>query len=237
MKTASSHGARGRAAIHVHLWTDAAAQTRPEQPIRAAARYRALATTFGARAGGVTVASDITGRPRLVGPDAGEIDLSSSSTAGCLVVAVSMGRRIGIDVERVRAEHVDDDLAREALSAEEFVEFRGVADPVGFFYECWTMKEAVLKASGDGLACHPRLVRVMTEARDDGWRSVETADHRRWMVRRVEGVRGAAMAIASEEDSASPEIVLKFHASSFPPAATGVVESDVRTELPTRPSR
>ena len=221
------------AAIHLHVWTDPGARARPEQPIRAAARDRALALTLGARAAGITVATDVTGRPRLLGATAGEIDLSSSSTSGWMVVAVAQRCRIGVDIERARADLVDDELAHEVLATDEFEEFKRAADPVRFFCECWTMKEAVLKASGEGLSCHPRRVRVMAPARVDGWRSVVTADMRRWMVTPICGVPGVAMAVASEEAPQGPEIFFNIHRSS---AGMSSGESNVIDGVVTQPS-
>jgi 4'-phosphopantetheinyl transferase len=81
-----------------------------------------------------------------------EFNLSHSS--GFFVLAVSAGRQVGADVERIRplpdldqmAFNSFSDYERNALSA-----LTSDEKLLGFF-RCWTRKEAYLKARGDGLS-------------------------------------------------------------------------------------
>jgi 4'-phosphopantetheinyl transferase len=72
------------------------------------------------------------------------------------VYAFSRGREIGIDVEAVRAIGDADDIAASFFSRRENEVYRALDPrdkPLGFF-NCWTRKEAFIKALGDGLY-HP----------------------------------------------------------------------------------
>ena len=69
------------------------------------------------------------------------------------VYAFSFGREIGVDVEAIRQVHDADEIAGRFFSARENEAYSGldIADkPLGFF-NCWTRKEAFIKAIGDGL--------------------------------------------------------------------------------------
>ena len=67
--------------------------------------------------------------------------------------AVTYGRRVGIDIEQLRAE-CDPDLVQYALTDGERAEFRRIPldQQATAFYRVWTRKEAFLKATGCGLS-------------------------------------------------------------------------------------
>lgn len=72
------------------------------------------------------------------------------------VYAFARGREIGIDVEAVRVISDADDIAARFFSRRENDAYRALGSrdrPLGFF-NCWTRKEAFIKALGDGLY-HP----------------------------------------------------------------------------------
>jgi 4'-phosphopantetheinyl transferase len=72
------------------------------------------------------------------------------------VYAFSRGHEIGIDVETLRVLPDADDVAASFFSRRENEVYRSLAPrdkPLGFF-NCWTRKEAFIKALGDGLY-HP----------------------------------------------------------------------------------
>jgi 4'-phosphopantetheinyl transferase len=69
------------------------------------------------------------------------------------VYAISSGREIGIDVEAVRVIRDADDIAARFFSRREneaYLDLDPRDRPLGFF-NCWTRKEAFIKALGDGL--------------------------------------------------------------------------------------
>ena len=77
-----------------------------------------------------------------------------SHSQGLAVVAVTRHREIGVDVEEVRPLPDAQPIAERCFSGEENRVFLGVpaADRLAAFFNCWTRKEAYLKALGDGLA-------------------------------------------------------------------------------------
>lgn len=78
-----------------------------------------------------------------------------SHSDGIALYAVSWRYRLGIDVERIRP--VDDaaQIAARFFSPWENAAFAAVPDPQKpqAFFNCWTRKEAYIKAIGEGLSC------------------------------------------------------------------------------------
>jgi 4'-phosphopantetheinyl transferase len=86
------------------------------------------------------------GKPTLEG-----IDFSLSHCGDWLALAVSYGRRIGIDLEN-RVEHGGClDVARQCFSPRELTELAQGKDMPQAFCAIWVRKEAVVKAAGRGL--------------------------------------------------------------------------------------
>lgn len=137
--------------VDVDLWW---ART-PEHPVEArAAGRRLLERAATARLGRqATVVrrcprcgSEEHGRP--VVPDAPDLGLSTSRTAGHVVVATVTGAGLGIDVEHVGT--AVDRLAEVALGPQD----ASTVDDASVL-RTWVRKEAVLKAAGTGLAVDP----------------------------------------------------------------------------------
>jgi 4'-phosphopantetheinyl transferase len=94
------------------------------------------------------------GKPELAGSRLNlPIRFNLSHSHGVALFAITLGRRVGIDVELVRTEAAGKDIAARYFSAQETNELRGLPteqQAEGFFL-CWTRKEAYVKAKGDGL--------------------------------------------------------------------------------------
>lgn len=69
------------------------------------------------------------------------------------VYAFTRKREIGIDLERVRPLTDAEEIAGRFFSTRENAEFRSLPENLKLeaFYNCWTRKEAYMKATGDGL--------------------------------------------------------------------------------------
>jgi len=87
------------------------------------------------------------------GPDAHEIQFNLSHSGSTALVAVARGKRVGVDVERVRTTARIDDIMAEFFSTEESAWIREIGGParIQAFHSCWTRKEAVVKALGGSI--------------------------------------------------------------------------------------
>jgi 4'-phosphopantetheinyl transferase len=97
------------------------------------------------------------GKPRLSRSfAAADLCFNVSHSEDVAVYAFTRGREVGIDVEAVRAMRDADEIAARFFSPCENESYRALDardKPLGFF-NCWTRKEAFIKALGDGLY-HP----------------------------------------------------------------------------------
>jgi 4'-phosphopantetheinyl transferase len=99
------------------------------------------------------------GKPRLVDP-VSDLAFNLAHSRGLIVLAVCGGYEVGVDVEdRGRATSMPE-LAPLLLSAAEHQALEDVpeASRPEVLLECWVRKEALLKATGDGLSRDPRGV-------------------------------------------------------------------------------
>jgi 4'-phosphopantetheinyl transferase len=98
------------------------------------------------------------GKPTLAGTSGEEmLSFNVSHSDGLSLYAVTRGRMIGIDIERIRRDFSCEQIAKQYFSPLENVML--FALPKGHvrekaFFSCWTRKEAYIKAKGEGLS-HP----------------------------------------------------------------------------------
>jgi 4'-phosphopantetheinyl transferase len=114
-----------------------------------------LGRYLGGEPGQVLFCYGPQGKPALAGESGGETLRFNVSHSGELVLyAVSRGRELGIDIERLRPDFATEQIARRFFSAGEVAALQTL--PAGeqrqAFFACWTRKEAYLKARGDGLS-------------------------------------------------------------------------------------
>jgi 4'-phosphopantetheinyl transferase len=105
--------------------------------------------------GSVALATGAQGKPALADrADGGDLRFNLAHSDEVAVYAFSFGREVGIDVEAVRTLRDTDALAAHWFSRSENEAYQAL-DPrqklVGFF-NCWTRKEAFVKALGEGLS-------------------------------------------------------------------------------------
>jgi len=94
------------------------------------------------------------GKPSLDG--AGDVRFNLSHSHELALYAFARGRDIGVDIEHMRAEFAGDDIAARFFSAREVEMLHALpeATRTRAFFNCWTRKEAYIKARGEGLS-HP----------------------------------------------------------------------------------
>ncbi len=95
------------------------------------------------------------GKPVLSpGADGPPLCFNLSHAAGLALVAVARGREVGVDLERVREDFATGEIARRFFSPAEVAALEALP-PEGqcaAFFNCWTRKEAYIKARGEGLS-------------------------------------------------------------------------------------
>ena len=116
-----------------------------------------LGARLDVRPDSVELAYGAYGKPALAQRFAdSDLRFNVSHSDDLAVYAFSPGREVGIDVEAVRAIRDADDIAARVFSCREndaYLALDPRDKPLGFC-NCWTRKEAFIKALGDGL-CHP----------------------------------------------------------------------------------
>jgi 4'-phosphopantetheinyl transferase len=94
------------------------------------------------------------GKPALA-TDTGRVALrfNVSHSHSLALYAITRGREVGVDVERIRPEVVQEKIAERFFSPREVTVLRALPTPLQApaFFACWTRKEAYMKATGDGL--------------------------------------------------------------------------------------
>lgn len=110
---------------------------------------RILASALGVAAAAVQFRHEAAGKLRLKGEGGPWFNVSHSGAFALLAMAA--GRRVGVDIERMRP-MPGRDLGL-YLSVDEVREVERLPEPERqrAFFRCWTRKEAYLKARGDGL--------------------------------------------------------------------------------------
>jgi len=95
------------------------------------------------------------GKPTLGGTtDGHSLCFNMSHSHDLAIFAFTWGRRIGVDVEYVRPMPDSEEITEHFFSPQENAVFRAVpaSRKLETFFNCWTRKEAFLKAVGDGLS-------------------------------------------------------------------------------------
>lgn len=94
------------------------------------------------------------GKPELADLDAHRLHFNVTHSHAVAILAVSEGRPIGIDVERVRPDFAGEEIAARFFSAREQAMLRELPanERVTAFFRCWTRKEAFIKLLGAGLS-------------------------------------------------------------------------------------
>lgn len=147
------------------------------------------------------------GKPELPATQGfSDIQFNLSHSRGLVLYGITRYRKIGIDLEFIRPDFATTDIARRFFSPREVSMLRQV--PPGLqseaFFNCWTRKEAFIKARGEGLSIPldsfdvtlvpgdaPTLLRSDHDSEASG----------RWTIRELHPASGYAAALAVEGKS------------------------------------
>ncbi|MDE0034844.1 MAG: 4'-phosphopantetheinyl transferase superfamily protein [Deltaproteobacteria bacterium] len=147
------------------------------------------------------------GKPSLAeSPGGRDVRFNLSHSYGWALHAFAVGREVGVDVERIRPETDIMGVARHSFSPVEVEALTSL--PEGqrreAFFNCWTRKEAFIKAHGEGIALGLSRFDVTLRPgepaallRFEG----EPAEAARWSMRALDAGEGykAALAVEGEE--------------------------------------
>ncbi len=95
------------------------------------------------------------GRPSLALDQADAmLDFNVSHSHELALLTFSRGRAVGIDLEYVRQDIAHEQIAEHFFSAQEVASLQALSDNLRAtaFFNCWTRKEAFIKATGEGLS-------------------------------------------------------------------------------------
>jgi 4'-phosphopantetheinyl transferase len=119
------------------------------------------------------------------------------------VIAVTLGREVGIDIERIEPSRADIAIAERFFSPREIAALLDLPekDREHGFFACWTRKEAYIKGRGDGLSV-PLSDFDVSLALDEppallGSR-IDPSDPRRWRLYDVPVEEGYVASLAAE---------------------------------------
>jgi 4'-phosphopantetheinyl transferase len=141
-------------ADEVRIWVSATGSGDSSTAIR-----KALSASVAEPPEGWHVGRDWRGAPVIGGH--GRVTVSVSHSGGVTLVAVARGCQIGVDLEPNNAGPWQR-LPEHALTPNELLELKhhDRAQRTALFLRYWTLKEALLKAVGVGLAIEPRLIEL-----------------------------------------------------------------------------
>ena len=113
---------------------------------------RTLAPAAGADPADLRFAYTAAGKPAL----AGGPEFSLAHSGDHALVAVAFGAAVGADLERIRAEPARPPSVERYFSEPERAELAALDEEARRrrFFDLWTLKEAYLKATGEGVRAH-----------------------------------------------------------------------------------
>ncbi|MSP14414.1 MAG: 4'-phosphopantetheinyl transferase superfamily protein [Chloroflexi bacterium] len=154
------------------------------------------------------------GKPFLVagqGAADSALTFNISHSHGLMLLAVTLERQVGVDVEFIRTDFDSQELSARFFAAAECAFLRSLppAAQAEAFFAIWTRKEAYIKARGEGLSCPLDSFDVTPPDRDWGRKILlqekmgfkNGASTPVWLVQEVALESGYKAALASEGEN------------------------------------
>jgi 4'-phosphopantetheinyl transferase len=115
---------------------------------------RILSSYLGSRPEELNFATNEYGKPFIIAPGGNDISFSLSHSQDMVLVAITRGTPVGVDVEWLREISDAYGIVNRFFSIEEreYLNSLCLSDFCEEFFCCWTMKEAYLKGIGKGLS-------------------------------------------------------------------------------------
>jgi 4'-phosphopantetheinyl transferase len=145
------------------------------------------------------------GKPTLTGDHTGALSFNLSHSEATGLLAVSLRGELGVDLEEYRPGKGDGNVAEQYFSRREVACLRAVpaALRTRAFLNCWTRKEAYIKARGMGLSIPLDSFDVSLTPGEPATllRTADPAERARWQLRDLalgDGLVGALVAAGSD---------------------------------------
>jgi 4'-phosphopantetheinyl transferase len=108
----------------------------------------------GCSPGEITFIRNKYGKPEIAEPAGLPFRFNLSHTSGMVVCAVARDDAIGVDVEALDRNVATDSVARRNFASAEFDALKRQSSDrrTAYFFQLWTLKEAYIKARGQGLS-------------------------------------------------------------------------------------
>ena len=149
----------------------------------------------------IHISRSLKGRPEIdPARSNGELNFSVARSNGCYLIGISSGATIGVDLERAaRRPGKPLALARRYFSQQEIADLSGFEEEElhRAFMHTWACKEAIVKASGVGIA--NQLCRFTVDVNPDNPPAVldmADDDHTAWKLAIAEPAQGAIAVVA-----------------------------------------
>lgn len=132
---------------------------------------RRLLRRYGADVGTAELPTGPHGKPYVAAP--ADLRFSLSHSDGLVLVAVTRRHEVGVDVERIRPMADIDAFCDGALDQDERAELAAASEDaqLPLALKIWTAKEAVLKATGDGLGVEPSAFGFTGQSPGAAWQA------------------------------------------------------------------
>jgi 4'-phosphopantetheinyl transferase len=151
---------------------------------------------------------DAHGKPFLRElPDTPGLSFNLSHSRSAALLAITDGRRVGADIEYMRTDLDLERLAADTFTPNEVAAIQSLAGGarVKAFFNCWTRKEAIVKALGTGLSTDLDRFEVSVIPGESARllrMDLDTEGKERWTLREIPVGPGYAAAVAVEGDQA-----------------------------------
>lgn len=176
--------------------------------VRAALRH-ILATFLGTEPRYLEFSTGSRGKPHLTNQD---LQFNVSHSGAVALIALAHDRKLGVDIEEMR--QIDDavSIARRFFAPEEAHRLGAMTDSATImraFFECWTRKEAFIKATGEGLSRPLNEFHVSFFPNEIAELRIDCEDPGRWILADVNPGHGYCAALVYEQpaDSPTPRII------------------------------
>ncbi len=142
------------------------------------------------------------GKPRLAGaPENCDLRFNLSHSGGLALVAIALARDVGVDIEAIDNSVGTEEIAKNFFSTGEVSALQHLPQSLRLmgFFNCWTRKEAYIKARGMGLSIPLDSFDVSLHPDEpaDLIRTAEPSDRLNWKIENLEIDEQFAAAVAA----------------------------------------